>query len=208
MWRSLARGPWLVLLLVGGDAGIARGQSFLNFESGHVRPLALSPAGDQLFAVNTPDNRLEIYRITAGGITLDAEVPVGLEPVSVATRTNAAGHTEAWVVNFLSDSVSIVDVNPSVALSHVTKTLLVGDEPRDIVFGGTAHNRALITCAHRGQNRPSDPQLTTPGIGRADVWVFDASGTAIQGSPLTLFGDTPRALAVSPNGATVYAAAF
>ena len=60
MWRSLARRPWLVVLLVGGGAWIARGQSFLNFESGHVRPLALSPAGDRLFAVNTPDNRLEI----------------------------------------------------------------------------------------------------------------------------------------------------
>src|SRR5882724_8934482 len=109
MRRSLARCRWLALLLVVGLAGIARGQSsFANFETGHVRPLALSPAGNQLFAVNTPDNRLESYTITAGGLTLDAEVPVGLEPVSVATRTNAAGHTEAWVVNFLSDSVSIV----------------------------------------------------------------------------------------------------
>jgi len=70
VWRSLARRPWLVVLLVGGGAWIARGQSFLNFESGHVRPLALSPAGDRLFAVNTPDNRLEIYTITAGGLSL------------------------------------------------------------------------------------------------------------------------------------------
>src|SRR5438093_5413011 len=215
MWGSFARIPWLVLLLVVGGTGIARGQSFLNFESGHVRPLALSPAGDRLFAVNTPDNRLEIYTITAGGLSLAAEVPVGLEPVSVATRTNGAGRTEAWVVNFLSDSVSIVEIDPgNVALSRVTRTLLVGDEPRDVVFAGTGRNRAFITCAHRGQNRPADPQLTTPGVGRADVWAFDANnlgaplgGTPIQGSPLALFGDTPRALAVSPNGATAYAPA-
>src|SRR5438552_3055624 len=84
MWRSLARRPWLVVLLVGGGAWIARGQSFLNFESGHVRPLALSPAGDRLFAVNTPDNRLEIYTITAGGLSLAAEVAGGLEPVAVS----------------------------------------------------------------------------------------------------------------------------
>ena len=31
------------------------------FESGQVRPLALSPSGKLLFAVNTPDNRLEIF---------------------------------------------------------------------------------------------------------------------------------------------------
>jgi DNA-binding beta-propeller fold protein YncE len=70
-----------------------------------------------------------------------------------------------------------------------------------------------VTTAHRGQNRRSDPQLTTPGVGRADVWVFDATapGDALGGDPLTvlvLFADSPRALAVSPDGATVYAAAF
>ena len=51
------------------------------------------------------------------------------------------------------------------------------------------------------------------GVGRADVWVFDAAnlGTTLGGTPLTiltLFGDTPRALAVSPDGSTVYAAVF
>ena len=37
--------------------------SFALFESGHVRPLAISPNGRLLFAVNTPDNRLEVFRI-------------------------------------------------------------------------------------------------------------------------------------------------
>src|SRR6266481_1589365 len=83
-------------------AGPAGAQSFVNFESGHVRPLALSPDGSRLFAVNTPDDRLEIYGVGAGSLTLQAEVPVGLEPVAVAARSN----TEVWVVNHLSDSVS------------------------------------------------------------------------------------------------------
>src|SRR5262249_25231775 len=66
---------------------------------------------------------------------------------------------------------------------------------------------------HRGQNRPGDPQLTTPGVGRADVWVFDATnlGTTLGGTPrtiVTLFTDTPRALAASTDGTTVYAAGF
>jgi len=132
-------------------------------------------------------------------------VPVGLEPVAVAARSNG----EVWVVNQLSDSISIVDV----ATRRVTRTLLVGDEPRDIVFAGTARNRAFITAAHRGQNRPGDPQLLAGGVPRSDVWVFDANslGAALGGTPITvlsLFGDTPRALAVSTNGATVYAAVF
>jgi hypothetical protein len=42
--------------------------SFVAFESGHVRPITLSPDGSQLFAVNTPDNTLEgACRHGAGG---------------------------------------------------------------------------------------------------------------------------------------------
>jgi hypothetical protein len=199
--------------------------SFVNFESGHVRPLALAPGGNLLFAVNTPDNRLAIYTVDGSGLTLAAEVQVGLEPVAVAARTNLAGRPEVWVVNHLSDSVSIVeiddtDVPASLALSRVTRTLLVGDEPRDIVFAGSsalaggANSRAFVTAAHRGQNRPGDPQLTTEGIGRADVWCFNANNPGapnLGGTPLailTLFGDTPRALAKNPSGSLVYAAAF
>ena len=55
----------------------AAADSFVNFESGHVRPLALSPDGSRLFAVDTPDNRLEIYTVSASGLTLADEVPVG-----------------------------------------------------------------------------------------------------------------------------------
>ncbi|TMB49214.1 MAG: hypothetical protein E6J56_23665, partial [Deltaproteobacteria bacterium] len=202
-----------VLLLVA--AAPAGGGSFANFESGHVRPLALSPGGDRLFALNTPDNRLAIYTIGASGLSLAAEVPVGLEPVAAAARTNLAGQTEVWVVNHLSDSVSVVEIDPSdVTRSRVARTLLVGDEPRDVVFAGSGHSRAFVTAARRGQDRfaadpAGGPQLTAPGVGRADVWVFDADGA--RDTPLAivqLFGDTPRALAASPDGSVVYAAAL
>ena len=187
--------------------------AFTTFETGQVRPLALSPDGTRLFALNTPDNRLEIFRVGSGGIAWQASVQVGLEPLALSARSDS----EVWVVNHLSDSVSIVDVASTPP--RVKRTLLVGDEPRDIVFArgprdkGTARNRAFITTAHRGQNSPVNPQLATPGVGRADVWVFDANklGTSLGGTPLTVlthFGDTPRALAVTPDGNTVYAAVF
>ncbi|WXA89865.1 hypothetical protein LVJ94_48450 [Pendulispora rubella] len=181
---------------------------FTVFESGQVRPLALSPSGRFLFATNTPDNRLEVFEVRENALLHRRSIPVGLEPVAVAARTES----EVWVVNHLSDSVSVVSLDAT-GNGHVVRTLHVGDEPRDIVFAGAGRAKAFITTAHRGQNAPYDPQLTTPGIGRADVWVFDAArpGDTLSGTPrtiLNLFTDTPRALAVSSDGTTVYAAGF
>lgn len=211
MLRCWLRGFALALVALCGTLATTpawSASSFTLFESGQVRPLALSPDGTHLFAVNTPDNRLEIFRVRKHGLRHVGSVPVGLEPVAVAARSN----DEVWVVNHLSDSVSVVKVSRP-HLRRVIRTLLVGDEPRDIVFAGPDGQRAFVTTAHRGQNTGRDPELTKPGVGRADVWVFDANrlGPSPGGDPLTvvnLFTDTPRALAVTPNGATVYAAGF
>jgi DNA-binding beta-propeller fold protein YncE len=192
-----------------GATAPASSARFSTFESGHVRPMALSPDGQLLFAVNTPDSRLEVFRVRNDGLEHRLSIPVGLEPVAVASRNQ----TEVWVVNHLSDSVSVVELSGNGAAGSVVQTLLVGDEPRDIVFAGPGRRRAFITTAHRGQNTGFDAQTLTPGVGRADVWVFDANalGTSLPGTPLTilnLFTDVPRALAVSADGRKVYAAGF
>jgi YVTN family beta-propeller protein len=194
----------LVALLALAIRGAARAESFVNFESGPVRPLGTSPSGNLLFAANTPDNRLEVFSIgPEGGLSRLGETIVGLEPVAIAVRSE----TEVWVVNHLSDSVSVVDTSDPTR-PFVRATVLVGDEPRDIVLAGENRDRIFVTTAHRGQNLPHDPQLTTPGIGRADVWVIDAGQPNSAPTILTLFCDTPRALAVSADGRRVYAAAF
>ena len=181
-------------------------RSYVNFESAQVRPIAVSDDGLRLFAVNTPDGRLEVFDIGTD-LVHRASIPVGIDPVALAEDPQG----RVWVVNHVSDSVSIVDVDSSPP--RVVQTLWVGDEPRDIVFAGARRERAFITTAHRGQNSPVDPALNTPGIGRADVWVFDSD--AIDDLPggapleiLTLFGDRPRPLAVSPDGLRVYAGIF
>ena len=188
-----------------------RGENFVSFESGQVRPLALTPDGTLLLATNTPNNTVEIFSVTDSGLVSVSSVPVGMEPVAIATLSN----NEAWVVNHLSDSISVIDLSSNPA--KVTRTLYVGDEPRDIIFAGTNNKFAFITTAHRGQNgsddNPVDAELKTPGVGRADIWVFDTSTSenSLGDAPLkiiNLFADTPRALAVSADGNTVYAAAF
>ena len=104
-------------------------QSYVNFEGKQCRPICLSPDGTRLFAVNTPDARLSVFDVTHPlNPFLIAEIPVGLEPVSVNARNN----DEVWVVNEVSDSVSIVSVSNRI----VVDTLAVKDEPADVVFAG------------------------------------------------------------------------
>ena len=95
----------------------------------------------------------------------------GLEPVAVAARSNA----EVWVVNHLSDSVSIVDVDAAGTAARRARRCSSATSRATSCSPGPDGTRAFITTAHRGQNTAVDPQLTTPGVGRADVWVFDAN---------------------------------
>ena len=136
----------------GDDAGPHDLHPTFTFESGPVRPVALSPDGTTLFVANTPNASLDIFKVTATGLTPAGSVSVGLDPVAVAARTS----TEVWVVNHISDSVSIVDT--SVA-PHVVRTLLVGGRaerhrlrrprPRARVH----HHRASRPTAHRPVDR-------------------------------------------------------
>ena len=84
------------VLFAGLVAGLATGAlpaaaqppSFVEFESGQVRPVAMTPDGSKLLAVNTPDNRLEVFNVNAGGsLTHRDSIPVGMEPVAVAARS-------------------------------------------------------------------------------------------------------------------------
>jgi len=170
-------------------------EGFTNFETEPVQPLALSPDGRYLYALNTVGDRLEVF--DARGETLHSvgETAVGLRPVALALRGN-----QAWVVNHLSDSVSVVDVKEP-ARPRVTHTLQVGDEPRGIVIAGPNHDRVFVATAYRGET-------LTPGIGRAQLWIFNAARPETPPKTLILFGSKPRALAASPDGRTVYAAIF
>ena len=153
---------------------------FTHFESGHVHPIALTPDGAHLLVVNTPDNRLSVFDVTGSTPVREAEVPVGLEPVSVAARSNG----EAWVVNQLSDDVSVVDL----ATQNVRATVHVGDEPSDVVF---ANDLAWVSVSNEDCLKVYDP---------SDL------GAAPQVVPIA--ARMPRAMAAKPNGSSVFVAIF
>jgi DNA-binding beta-propeller fold protein YncE/mono/diheme cytochrome c family protein len=151
---------------------------YVNFESSQVHPIGLTPSKTKLLAVNTPDGLLEVFSVSASGNLVRRQpIPVGVEPVSVIARTDS----EAWVVNRLSDSISIVDLVTGTTLS----TLAVGDEPTDVVF---AAGKAFVA------------------VGQEDaVKVFNLANLAAAPTKIDLFGRQTRALAVSSDGTKVYA---
>ncbi len=160
-------------------------KDFANFEVPHVSPLALTPRGDRLLVVNTADDRLEVFRITGGRLVHDghrSSVAVGLSPVSVRSRDDR----EAWVVNHISDSISIVDLETM----QVVRTLRPGNEPADVVFVATpAGARAFVS-------------LGLPN----EIAVYDLADLDRPPARLPIRGHRPRALAT--DGRSVYAAIF
>ena len=155
---------------------------FVHFESAHVHPAALTPSGTRLLVVNTPDNRLSVFDVTGPQPARIAEIPVGLEPVAVAAQDD----NTAWVVNNLSDDVSIVDLTTL----HVKATLRVGDEPNDVVFAGSPR-RAYVSVSQEDRIR-----------------VYDPANLAASPTNIPLDGRYPRSLAVNAAGTFVYAAVF
>lgn len=154
----------------------------VNYETPHVHPIDLTPDGRTLLAVNTAGHRLEVFDVSGGTPVLIDSIPVGIDPVSVRARTN----TEVWVVNHLSDSVSLVDLN----IRGVVRTLLTGNEPCDVVFAGSPQ-RAFVSCSE---------------VNRIEV--FNPANLDAAPVRVPVGGEDPRHLAVSPDGLTVYAAIF
>eukprot|EP00913_Durusdinium_trenchii_P028393 g26621.t1 len=181
-----AVGGWRVPVKGGFDGrlytGPARVPALTSYTAGgqSARPLTISADGAHLYAVNTPANSVSVYSLLRPDKpVLKQEIPVGLEPVSVAVRSN----DEVWVVNHISDSISIV--RPS--LGAVIDTLPVGDAPGDIVFAGNPR-RAFVSSTTERNVRVIDPK------------------TRKVVKMIPVFGDAPRALLASEDGKTVWVA--
>jgi YVTN family beta-propeller protein len=154
---------------------------FTHFESQQVHPITLTPSHDRLLVVNTPDAHLVAFDITGNAPNAIADIAVGVEPVSVACPDDST----AWVVNNLSDDVSIVNLNTM----HTRATLRVGDEPNDVVFAGSPL-RAYVSVSNEDV-----------------VKVYDPATLALVAT-VPIEGRSPRALAVDASSTHVYAAVF
>jgi DNA-binding beta-propeller fold protein YncE len=154
---------------------------YANFESAQTNPIRLSADATRLYAVNTANNSLSVFNVAIpGSPVLIAEIPMGVGPTSVNPRTS----DEVWVTNQVSNSVSVASVSKGI----VTSTIYTGagTEPVDVVFAGT--NQAYVSLSRSNA-----------------IAVYDTTTQALITS-LPVFGGSPRALAVSKDGSTVYGA--
>ncbi len=107
-------------------SGASSQSSFVPFEVSLVKPLGVW--GRHLLALHPATQCLVVYDTQRQGEpVIVSEIPVGLGPVSVRVRP----HTdEAWVVNAVSDDVTVIDLKSR----NVVARIAAGDEPADVAF--------------------------------------------------------------------------
>src|SRR6187397_1808374 len=81
------------------------------FEADPVRPIAVLSDSGMVAVANTVDDYLDLLQPTARGVRACGAVQVGMRPVAVAVVHQSSTEAELWVVNHLSDSLSIVHVD-------------------------------------------------------------------------------------------------
>jgi hypothetical protein len=208
---------FLLLFFSLSQQALSADKDYTLFEFDPVNPI-VTYQNDYVFVLNIPSDAVDIFRRKknqAEGLEHCGRVPVGMRPVSAAVIDIASDTLDLWVVNHLSDSISVVTFNKTNCKADVIDTILVGDEPRDIVIAQTAAGaRVLVTMAHRGQNHPDvgarsgDDLFRTPAenaalgrpTGLADIAVYNPSSRELV-QVVNAFMDTPRALALGPVGA-------
>lgn len=170
--------PSVLFLALVTSMGLAQS----HFEARQQHPLAVTPDGKRLLALHSPAHSLSIFDIGSpprATPLLIGEIPVSTAPVSVRARTN----DEIWVVNEVSDSISIISLSQGIIID----TLRVPDEPADVVF---AAGKAFVSCSRN-----------------ARIAVFNATTRAPLGE-IPIHGVMPRALATSADGSRLFVASL
>lgn len=167
-------------LLASASAGLAVELPHQNYENHPVHGLDISPDRSRLAVAHTADQRIQWFALGELGPVAAGHTVVGVDPVSARFR----GNDELWVVNHLSDSISIVDT----ASRQVKQTLLTGDEPFDVVF---ANGRAFVSCSQINQ-----------------IWVYQLADLSAAPQVIAIAGEDPRSLAVNADGSEIAVAIF
>jgi YVTN family beta-propeller protein len=171
---------FLLFLLLFSFVVNAADVPYVNWENHPVHALDISPDNSRLAIAHTSDNRVQLFDISLGYPTRLGHVKVGIDPVSVRFKDN----NELWVVNHISDSITVVDFQNK----RVINTLQTKDEPFDVVF---ANDKAFVSCSQANQ-----------------ILVYNSNDLSIDPIILDVMAEDPRAMTVNNDGSKVYVASF
>jgi YVTN family beta-propeller protein len=164
--RSLALAALGLCLVLPAQAGMRRHEAIgvALFESPQVDPIALSFDGTLVYVAETTANRVSVF--SADTHMRVATIQVGSDPAALALRPVGG---ELWVSNHVSDSVSVIDVQPgSPTQFQVVDTVqdldaagrTAFDEPLGIAFSETGQ-KAFVALSSRNQIAVIDPNART-----------------------------------------------
>lgn len=123
-----------------------------TFMSPHASPIAVT--GGRVFVVNTSASTVDV--INVGSRAVVARVNVGIDPVGIAVRPDGQ---EVWVANHVSDSVSVIDIDPA-SPTHLQVIATVQDfdpatkatrfdEPAGVAFA--SNEKAYVALSSENQ---------------------------------------------------------
>jgi hypothetical protein len=112
-----------------------------NFEFPIVHPEDRTSDGRRALRLDSSRGTLEIAYIDRSAVTSKAVVKVGMQPVSVRVLSNH----EAWVVDPIADSISIVDLDSATVIA----TLQTAPQPTDVLFAGSPSRAYVIVAQGR-----------------------------------------------------------
>ena len=144
-------------------------------------PVALSANNQILINVNPDSNTVSVFNVTTDTPNKLAEVPVGVDPSSVAIHPDG---NRAYVANAYDGTVSIVDL----LTLGVRGTVSVGVEPMALALS------------------PNGTRLYVANSASNNLMVLDTTGypstaaTVIATVDLSAVGSAPRAIAVTNSG--------
>ena len=123
-----------------------------SFMSPHVQPILA--VGNRVYVTNTPSSTVDVVDAEEGTVT--GSIPVGLEPIALALKPDKS---ELWVSNHVSDSVNVIDLDPSSPTFHQVVGLIDAssyqeadryfDEPAGIAFASNA--KAYVALSQENQ---------------------------------------------------------
>ncbi len=155
-----------------------------TFLSPHASPIAVH--GDLVFVVNTPADTVDV--LDTDTRTVRVRINVGIDPVGIAVRPDGK---EAWVANHISDSVSVIDTDPTSStylrviatiqeIDPATKATRF-DEPVGIAFASDA--KAYVALSSENQIAVIDVE-TREVTKRLTITAQDPRAITVRGDRL------------------------